>query len=187
MAKKITMNVNITDKILNDALRFSRGRKTDRITNQLSWFTQTHRDCIGSVICSERNTHTTVSRPFVPDYPGEPVPEETFTHSHPSWSSDILYQLPPSTTIHVQFTCLTVLFHNLSPGPLWSSSWTEKPAKKLTDNCCAFRSITCTEQWEASESKQLTDNKVQHLTTTTKLHNLHAIMSQQCLLLISKR
>ena len=23
----------------------------------------------------------------------------------------------------VQFTCLTVLFHNLSPGPLWSTSW----------------------------------------------------------------
>ena len=23
----------------------------------------------------------------------------------------------------VQFTCLTVLFHNLSPGLLWSSSW----------------------------------------------------------------
>ena len=32
-----------------------------------------------------------------------------------------------STTIHTillgQFTCLTVFFHNLSPGPLWSSSW----------------------------------------------------------------
>ena len=31
------------------------------------------------------------------------------------------------TTIHsillVQFTCMTVLCHNLSPGPLWSSSW----------------------------------------------------------------
>jgi len=26
------------------------------------------------------------------DYPGRPVPEETPTHSHPSWSSDILYQ-----------------------------------------------------------------------------------------------
>ena len=56
-----------------------------------------------------------------------PVPEETFTHSCPSWSSDILYQLPPFTMIHsilfIQFTCLTVLFHNLSPGPLWSSSW----------------------------------------------------------------
>ena len=49
----------------------------------------------------------------VRDYPGGPVPEETFTHSHPSWSSDILYQLPPFTTIHsilcVQFMCLTIL------------------------------------------------------------------------------
>jgi len=56
---------------------------------------------------------------------GRPVPEETVTHSHPTCSSDILYQLPPSTTIYsiilVQFTCLTVLFHNLSPGLLWSS------------------------------------------------------------------
>ena len=62
------------------------------------------------------------------------LPEETFTHSHPSWSSDILYQLPPfasassiSFFLHsilcVQFTCLTVLSDNLSPGPLWSSSW----------------------------------------------------------------
>ena len=57
----------------------------------------------------------------------KPIPEETFTHSHPSWSSDIPYQLPPSTTIHsillVQVACLTVLFHNLSSGPLWSSPW----------------------------------------------------------------
>jgi len=57
------------------------------------------------------------------------VSEETFAHSHPSWSSDILCQLPSSTirsiasSLTVQFTCLTVLFHNLSPGPLWSSSW----------------------------------------------------------------
>ena len=71
------------------------------------------------------HTDTTVYRPFVRDYLGRPVPEETFTHSHPSWSSDILYQLPPFTTIHsilcVQFTCLTVLFHSLSPGLLWFS------------------------------------------------------------------
>ena len=64
---------------------------------------------------------------FVQDYRGRLVPEETFTHSHPSWSSDILYQLPPFTTIHgilfVQFTSLTVLSDNFSPGPLWSSSW----------------------------------------------------------------
>ena len=47
------------------------------------------------------------------DYPGGPVPEETFTHSHPSWSSDILYQLLPPTMINsiliLQFQCLTVL------------------------------------------------------------------------------
>ena len=49
------------------------------------------------------------------------------TFLHPSCSSDILYQFRPSTTIHsillVQFTYLTVLYHNLSLGPLWSSSW----------------------------------------------------------------
>ena len=69
------------------------------------------------------HTHTQpFNPPFVQDYPGKPVPEETFTHSHPSWSPDILYQLPPSTTIHsillVQYTCLTVLFHNLSGSSL---------------------------------------------------------------------
>ena len=55
------------------------------------------------------------------------VPEKTFIHSHPSWSSYILYHLPPFTTIYgilfVQFMSLTVLSENLSPGPLWSSSW----------------------------------------------------------------
>ena len=34
---------------------------------------------------------------FVWDNPGELVPEETFTHSHLSWSSIIPYLLPPST------------------------------------------------------------------------------------------
>ena len=63
----------------------------------------------------------------VRDLPCRPLPEETFTHTHTSWSSDIFYQLPPSTMIHsillVQVMCLTVLFHNLSSGPLWSTSW----------------------------------------------------------------
>jgi len=71
-------------------------------------------------------TTTTVLRPFVQDYPGEPVPEETLTHP-PSWSSSSLYQLLPSTTIHsillVQITCLAVFLHNLSPCPLWFTSW----------------------------------------------------------------
>ena len=38
----------------------------------------------------DTHTHTTVLRPFVQDYPGEPVPEETSNHSHLSCSSTIL-------------------------------------------------------------------------------------------------
>ena len=67
------------------------------------------------------------AREEIPTTHNRLIARETFTHSHPSWSSDILYQLSPSTTIHsillVQFMCLTVVFHKLSPGPLWSSSW----------------------------------------------------------------
>jgi len=76
------------------------------------------------------NTHT---QPFygsldsVRDNPDEPVPAETFTHLHLLWSSYIPYLLPPSITIHgilpVQFTCLTVFFHNLSSSFIRSTSW----------------------------------------------------------------
>ena len=45
-------------------------------------------------ICTDNyeHTHTKLfygSLDFVRDNLGEPVPEETFTHSHPSWSSNI--------------------------------------------------------------------------------------------------
>jgi len=40
------------------------------------------------------------SMDFVRDNPGEPVPEETFTHSHLLWSSIIPFLLHPSTMIH---------------------------------------------------------------------------------------
>jgi len=30
--------------------------------------------------CKKQHTTTTVLRPFVRDYPGEPIPEETLTH-----------------------------------------------------------------------------------------------------------
>jgi len=77
------------------------------------------------------NTHTHI-QPFTQQFNG-PLSQTTrvgwyqkkhsHTHTYPeSRSSNILYQLPPSTMIHgillVQFTSLTVLFHNLSPGPL---------------------------------------------------------------------
>jgi len=64
---------------------------------------------------------------FVQNNLAEPVPEETFTHSHLSWSSIIPYLLLPPFMIHgilfVQFTCLTVLLHSRSPSFLWSTSW----------------------------------------------------------------
>jgi len=70
---------------------------------------------------STTTTTTTVLRPFVRDYPGEPVPAETFTHP-PSWSSSKLYQLLPSATIHsillVQITCLAIFLYNLSMSSL---------------------------------------------------------------------
>ena len=74
-----------------------------------------------SIYIRTTTTTTTVLRPFVWDYPGEPIPEETLTHP-PSWSSSNLYQLLPSTTIHsillVQITCLAIFLHNLFPCPL---------------------------------------------------------------------
>jgi len=57
------------------------------------------------------------SMDIVWDNPGEPVPKETFTHSHLSWSSILPYLLHPSNTIHgflpVQSMHLTTFFHNL--------------------------------------------------------------------------
>ena len=78
------------------------------------------------VLLVKTHTHNRLTA-FVRDNPGRPVPEETLTHSHPTWSLDILYHLPPFTMIHgilfVHFTCSTILSDNLSPGPFWSSSW----------------------------------------------------------------
>jgi len=85
---------------------------------------------------------------FVQDNPVEMVPEETFTHSHQSWSSVVPYLLHPSNTVHgiilVQFTC--VFFHNLSPSFLWSTSWpapsTSYSIHFFTQSLSSFRS-TC--------------------------------------------
>jgi len=44
------------------------------------------------------------------------VPEETFTHTHSSWSQDILYKLPPSTKIH------SILLFNLRAWQSFSTT-----------------------------------------------------------------
>jgi len=59
----------------------------------------------------EGHTHTHIqpfygSVDFLWDNPGEPVPEETFTHSHPSWSSNI-----PICFLHLLRSMASSLFN----------------------------------------------------------------------------
>jgi len=63
---------------------------------------------------------------FVRDNPGEPIPDEPFTHSpnmvinHPLSATSIYYNpWHPLCSIYVHDS----LFHNLSPSFLWSTSW----------------------------------------------------------------
>jgi len=74
-------------------------------------------------------TNTTVLWPFVYNYPGEPVSEETFTHSHthtyPDHQSSFICFLHLLLSIASSLfnLCLAVFLHSLSPNPLWSISW----------------------------------------------------------------
>jgi len=81
----------------------------------------------GNYHCIQWNTGITThtepfygSLDFVWDNPGEPVPEETFTHWNLSWSSIVPHLLHPSNTIYdilpVQSMWLIVFFHNLLPS-----------------------------------------------------------------------
>ena len=80
---------------------------------------------------------------------GQYQKEHSPTHTLPDLRTSS-YQLSPFTTIHsilfVQFTCLTVVSDNLSPGPLWSSSWswtsTSYSMHFFTQSSYSFRS-TC--------------------------------------------
>jgi len=70
------------------------------------------------ILHSSVTATTTVLRPSVQDYPGEPVPEETLTHKthHPDHHPIFICFFPSmaSTTIHsilpVQITCLAIFF-----------------------------------------------------------------------------
>jgi len=71
--------------------------------------------------CTHARTHTTMSGTTrVGRYQKKHSPTHTH-HDHQTYfttSSTMIYSI-----LLVQCMCLTVLFHNLSPGPLWSSSW----------------------------------------------------------------
>jgi len=88
------------------------------------------------------NKTTTVLRPFARDYPSEPVPEETFTHLHLSWSSIILYQPHPSTTILFylrawQSFCITSL-QVLSSPPFDLKPFTSYSINSSPNHCFLF-------------------------------------------------
>jgi len=107
------------------------------------------------------HTHTQPfygSMDFVQDNPGEPVPEETFTRSHLSWSSIIPYLLHPSNTIHgilpVQSMCLTIFFHNplhvffglplvLAPSTSYSIHFFTQSLSSFCNTCPYHRSRFC--------------------------------------------
>jgi len=64
-----------------------------------------------NVKCPITHIHTHIqpfysSLDFVWNNPGEPVPEETFTHSHPSWSSNI-----PICFLHLLRSMASSLFN----------------------------------------------------------------------------
>ena len=68
-------------------LRFELVHDIARVTNNFYWLT----DWLNAVLSAWEHTHTQPfygSVEFVLDNPGEPVPEETLTHSHSSWSSN---------------------------------------------------------------------------------------------------
>ena len=78
---------------------------------------------------TKRSKHTQPfygSLDFVRDNPGELVPEETFTHSHLSWSSIIPYLLHLSFNDPWHPVCSIYMPDSLFPQSssfLWSTSW----------------------------------------------------------------
>jgi len=120
------VTVNLPTDVTNDQITTY---LTSHITKR-EWLQEDDRpnQSSSSIVSFLRDTHT---QPFNGPWSGTTrvgryENKHSRTHTHPD-PPDILYQLPPSAMIHriifVQFTCLTILFDNLSPGPLWSSSW----------------------------------------------------------------
>jgi len=101
------------------------GQDAQSYVKQRSFHT-TETQCSSRPTCTgqQHNDRFTALCPGLPGWAGT----RRNTHHPPSWSSsNNLYQLLPSTTIHsillVQITCLAIFMHNLSPCPLWSTSW----------------------------------------------------------------
>ena len=98
-------------------------------------------------------TTTTVSWPFIQDYPGETVPEKSIHSLTPIPSSTIVISF-----LHLLWSTASSLFnlrawvflHNLSPSPHWSTSWSHtlvfvlvsKLKFRLWSQCTHYTQIT---------------------------------------------
>ena len=105
-----------------------------------------------------QHTHTTVLRPFVWDYSGEPAPEETFIDSHSSFSSTILISflhlprtiasslLNPRTWQSLCTTSNYVLFSlplGLEPTAPYSIHFFTQSLSSFRNTCPYHRNLFC--------------------------------------------
>jgi len=84
-----------------------------------------------------RNTHTT----WVGWYQKKRSPTHIH-HDHRTFFIYFLHLLRSIAFFFIQFTYLTVFFDNLSPDPLWSSSWSTSYSMHFFTQSSSFRS-TC--------------------------------------------
>ena len=129
------------------------------------------------------HTHTTILRPFVRVYPGEPVPEEISIHSHPSCSSTILIillHLPltiassllnPRTRQSLCTTSNHVLFGlplGLEPTTSYSIHFTQS-LSSFHNTCPYHRSLFCCSWDVMSTIPSLSLNSFETIRLTWKL------------------
>ena len=110
-----------------------RPRPATSVSLPSDWWTSLCTSVIVIIIVIIISVTTTTQQPFYGPLSGtRPTRVSQYQKKHlvnhpPSWSSSSFYQLLPSTTSHsilpVQITCLAIFLHNLSPSPLWSTSW----------------------------------------------------------------
>jgi len=154
------------------------------VLNGVCWCTECN-------LLNKQQQQKNVLWPFVPDYPDEPVSEETFKHSHLSWSSIILYQPPP--TIHsilpVQFACLTVFLHNFSPSPLWSGTihftlhtFIHQSLSSFHSTCPYYRNLFCCSTETVSSIPSLSLNSLLGTLSFTLMSHIHLtiLISARC-------
>jgi len=93
-------------------------------------------NCLNTNILEDVHTHNHLNDPLSGTIRvGQYQKKHSPTHTHPDHQTSFI-NIPHLllSILLVQFTFLKVLFHNLSPGPLWSPSW----SKSLTSHSIHF-------------------------------------------------